>query len=136
MEEKQTFINWVKTNKKKLIVAGISVAAISGVIIVSVKEQDSLLFLWDSLKKEILEVPTESAQKTMSMVDSISETKIIDFPSHRKLNAPFNVRDHLRNLPYGHHASLEKVASAAEYGYSLQPGQTWVEGFTKGEYAA
>lgn len=121
MEEKQTFIKSVKAHKKELIVAGISVAALVA-LIVAVKKKDSILALWDSLKKDVAEVPTKSAVESMPMAESVSETNIIDFP----------VRGHKRYLPNGNHASLEKIASAPEHGYTLQPGQTWVEGYTKG----
>ena len=121
MEEKQTFIKWVKAHKKELIVAGISVAALVA-LIVAVKKKDSILALWDSLKKDVAEVPTKSAVESIPMAEAVSETNIIDFP----------VRGHKRYLPNGNHASLEKIASAPEHGYTLQPGQTWVEGYTKG----
>lgn len=131
MEEKQTFIKWVKAHKKELVVAGVSVAALIG-IIVGVKHKDSILALWDSLKKDVVELPTKSAEKSMPMAESIPETKIIEFPVHRNLQNPSDVHDHTRNLPNGNHASLEKIASAAERGYTLQPGQTWVERYAKG----
>ena len=137
MEEKQTFIKWVKAHKKELIVAGIGVTALVA-LIVAVKKKDSILALWESLKKDVAEVPTKSAVESMPMAEytsetksavelipmaeSVSETNIIDFP----------VRGHKRYLPNGNHASLEKIASAPEHGYTLQPGQTWVEGYTKG----
>lgn len=131
MEEKQTFIKWVKAHKKELVVAGVSVAALIG-IIVGVKYKDSILVLWDSLKKDVVELPTQSAGKSIPMAESIAEMKIIEFPINRNLQNPFDVHDHIRNLPNGNHASLEKIASAPEHGYTLQPGQTWVEGYTKG----
>ena len=49
---------------------------------------------------------------------------------------PFDVRSHLRNLPEGMNASMEKVRTALEHGYELQPGQTWVESYTKGTKVA
>ena len=131
MEEKQTFIKWVKAHKKELVVAGVSVAALIG-IIVGVKHKDSILALWVSLKKDVVELPIKGAGESMPMAESISETKIIEFPVHRNLQNPFDVYDHIRNLPNGNHASIEKRASAAEHGYTLQPGQTWVEGYVKG----
>lgn len=41
-EEKQGFIQWVKVHKKELIIAGISAAAIIGVIIGIKKERHCL----------------------------------------------------------------------------------------------
>jgi hypothetical protein len=50
--------------------------------------------------------------------------------------SPFDVSEHLRNLHIGWQASATKIATAAEHGIDLQPGQTWVDSFTKGGIAA
>lgn len=49
---------------------------------------------------------------------------------------PHDVAEHLRNLPEGRKASPEKIAAAAEHGYDLLPGQTWVENYRTGGLAA
>lgn len=49
---------------------------------------------------------------------------------------PHDVAEHLRNLPNGWKASAEKIATAAEHGYDLRPGQTWVEAYRTGGLAA
>lgn len=36
---------------------------------------------------------------------------------------------HIRNLPKGHNASAEKIATAEEHGFSLGEGQTWVDDY-------
>lgn len=36
---------------------------------------------------------------------------------------------HIRNLPEGHNASAEKIATAEEHGFSLGEGQTWVDDY-------
>lgn len=36
---------------------------------------------------------------------------------------------HIRNLPEGHNASAEKIATAEEHGFSLGKGQTWVHDY-------
>ena len=55
-----------------------------------------------------------------------------ELKANRKyVDDPIDVTEHIRNLPEGWHASEKKIASAAEHGYNLQPGQTWVENYTK-----
>lgn len=39
---------------------------------------------------------------------------------------PFGVCSHLRNLPKGRHASVEKILTAHEHGFDLEERQTWV----------
>lgn len=45
--------------------------------------------------------------------------------------SPVDVTGHLRNLPTGQHASPEKIATAAENGFMLGNGQTWVSDYSK-----
>ncbi|MDD3185315.1 MAG: hypothetical protein ACOX1S_14975 [Anaerostipes sp.] len=49
---------------------------------------------------------------------------------------PIEVSEHLRNLPEGWNASAEKILSATEHGYQLNPGQTWVDTYTKNKVIA
>lgn len=141
-EQKNGFIQWVKANKKELIIAGVSITAIIS-IIVGIKNKEKIMVLWDSLRKSIenspVKVPTSSREvvesithETAQVVEVVSPTEIIKFPSNYKTQGPFDVCDHIRNLPNGWHASAEKIMNAAEYGYNLKPGQTWVDTYTKG----
>lgn len=60
------------------------------------------------------------------------QTDLVELKSDRKhVDDPIDVTEHIRNLPEGWHASEKKIASAAEHGYNLQPGQTWVENYKK-----
>ena len=143
MEEQKTeFIQWVKTHKKDLIIAGVSIAAIIG-IIVGIKNKDSIMALWESLRKSMekdpiksLVYPCEMVEKityeSVPVVNAVSSTEIIKFPSNHNTQVPFDVRDHIRNLRDGWHASAKKITTAAEYGYNLKPGQTWIDTYTKG----
>ncbi|MDF2800386.1 MAG: hypothetical protein K0S61_289 [Anaerocolumna sp.] len=141
-EQKNGLIQWVKANKKELIIAGISIAAIIG-IIVGIKNKDQIMALWESLRKSVenspVKVPTASreviesiAHEPAQVVEIVSATEIIKLPSNYKTQFPFDVCDHIRNLPNGWHASDKKITTAAEYGYNLKPGQTWVDTYTKG----
>lgn len=50
--------------------------------------------------------------------------------------AAHDVSEHVRNLPPGWNASQEKTETAADHGYTLGPGQTWVESYTTGNKSA
>ncbi|MDR4888225.1 hypothetical protein RGU12_11750 [Fredinandcohnia sp. QZ13] len=141
-EQKNGFIQWVKANKKELIIAGVSISAIIS-IIVGIKNKDRIMALWESLIKSIENSPVKVQTSSREVVESIthepaqvvevvSATEIIRFPSNDKTQVPFDVCDHIRNLPDGWHASAKKITTAAEYGYNLKPGQTWVDTYTKG----
>jgi len=140
-EQKKEFIQWVKTHKKDLIIAGVSIAAIIG-IIVGIKNKDSIMALWESLRKSMekdpvksLVYPCEMVEKityeSVPVVDAVSLTEITKFPSSHNSQVSFEVCDHIRNLPDGWNASAKKIATAAEHGYNLKPGQTWVYTYTK-----
>jgi hypothetical protein len=141
-EEKKGFIKWVKSHKKELIIVGVSSAMLIGIII-GIKNKDSIVALWESLRKSIDKTPVKSISnpyeaveniihESISVVETVSEAQIIQFPVGRNIQSTFDVSDHIRNLPNGYHASAEKIATAAEHGYKLRPGQTWVDGYTKG----
>lgn len=144
-EEKKGFIKWVKAHKKELVIAGVSSAMLIG-IIVGIKNKDSIVALWESLRKNIDKTPVKSVVNSDaaeniihvsgSVVETVSQAQIIQFPVGRSTQSTFNVSDHIRNLPNGCNASAEKIATAAEHGYKLKPGQTWVEGYTKGVVVA
>lgn len=141
-EQKNGFIQWVKDNKKELIVAGVSIVALMG-IIVGLKNKDSIIALWESLRKTMGNSPIKMQTVSREIVVGIvhepaqvievaSATEIIKFPSNHNSYVPFEVCEHVRNLPDGWHASAKKITTAAEYGYNLKPGQTWVDTYTKG----
>lgn len=145
-EEKKGFIKWVKAHKKELIIAGISIASIIGIII-AIKNKDSIVALWESLRKSIDRTPVKSVAnsydaveniiyESVSVAETVSEAQIIQFPVGRNIQSTFDVSDHIRNLPNGCNASAEKIATAAEHGFKLKLGQTWVDGYTKGVMVA
>lgn len=78
------------------------------------------------------EVVESITHELAQVVEVVSPKEIIKFPSNYKTQSPFDVCDHIRKLPNGWHASAEKIMTAAEYGYNLKPGQTWVDSYTKG----
>ena len=94
-EEKQGFIQWVKVHKKELIIAGISAAAIIGVII-GIKKREALFELWQSLQNQMSENPSVTFQNKQ---ENFCKTEIIAFPVKHSVPTPIEVSEHLRNLP-------------------------------------
>ena len=135
-KEKKTFVAWVKEHKKELIIAGVSIAAITAVII-GIKNHKALEKAWVSLKKLV-----EKTSETISIVNPVPVAEVDPVKDIVEINIitadriPHDVVEHLRNLPEGWKASAEKIATAAEHGYDLMPGQTWVEAYRTGKLAA
>lgn len=139
--EKKSFIKWIRVHKKELIITGISSATIIGIII-GIKNKDSIIVLWESLKNRVKnsshEVSTTSFEIAESIVDSVElvdvvcDTESITILPNDNRRVSLEVCEHIRNLSNGRKASAKKIATAAEHGYNLRPGQTWVETYTKG----
>ena len=138
MEERKGLIRWIKEHKKELIIAGISIATLV-LIVLGIKNRETLAALWDSLRevakeptakiagpviKVATEIPQDSAQEVIVVMTSNSDT------------LPFEVSRHIRNLPEGWHASPEKIAEALKNNIILMEGQTWVDSYMKGGAAA
>lgn len=145
-ERKKGFIEWIKVHKNELLIAGISITAIIAAVL-GYQNRESIIALWDTLKKalqktSVNELPVIS---TVPKVDAINPTavntvEVVIEPVAKAVRSlpqnPFEVTDHIRNLPEGWRASAGKIATAAEHGYKLLPGQTWVERYIKNEIAA
>ena len=145
-EEKAGIFEWIKTHKKQLIVVGISITAIIGAILV-IKNRESIMRMWESLRLAIAKQPlkategksmlsTTSAPISVSVTDIVPSTEITVIRTTGIEQSPVDVSDHLRKLHEGWQASANKIVTAAEHGYNLQPGQTWVDSYTKGGVAA
>lgn len=133
--EKRNFMQWVKVHKKELIIAGVSIATIIAVVL-GYKNRRELLDMWKMLEGKIKQVPQQSVRvKNVVPADEITATEPLLEVSKLLPSGvpelPQQINPHIRNLHEGWRASAEKIATAAEHGYSLQPGQTWVEGYTK-----
>lgn len=143
-DQKKVFIEWVKAHKKQLTITGISTLAVIGIIL-GIKNKDTIIELWASLQKSISKAPPETptfsmpAPKTTEIrtatSELVAETKELT-RAYTPQTIPFNVKDHLRNLPEGWHASPEKIAEAELLGIELLPNQTLVNSYTKGVIAA
>ncbi len=145
-EQKKGFIDWIKAHKKELIIAGISIATLTGIIL-CIKNRASIEALWKSLIGAIEEssavMPKVShlniekiEQTTVTVPSVIIPTDINAINTTRTFQHPFEVSDHIRNLHTGWSASAEKLAEAKAMGIVLLPGQTLVGTYTKGGVAA
>lgn len=145
-EQKKGFLVWVKAHNKELIVAGISVAALIGIIL-CIKNRDSIEALRKSLSSAIEKSPTKGpkasqmtiekiAQSSVAVTGVIKPTEIPVTNATRTFRNSFEVSDHIRNLPEGWRASAEKIAEAKAMGIILQLGQTLVDAYKKGGAAA
>lgn len=132
MEEKKTeFIAWIRTHRKQLLFAGISVTAIIGVIF-GLKNKETIMELWDSLEKSIMRVSKKMSESSnVAQVESPILEEGIQKRLYTSPQRAFAVKSHIRNLSGGRHHSAEKVAEAATLGIFLLPNQTLVDGYTK-----
>lgn len=65
---------WVKTHKKQLVLAGISISAIIGVIL-GLKNKDSINALWKQLKKKIEEADMYSPNWAKTVADETLDSE-------------------------------------------------------------
>ena len=141
-EQKNGFIEWIKTHKKELLIAGVSITAIIAAVLVY-QNRESIAALWDTMKKtSVSELPVVTKASKVNLVTptAVNTVEAVIEPTEKIVRSlpqgPFEVTDHIRNLPEGWCASAGKIATAAEHGYELLPGQTWVERYVKNEIAA
>lgn len=135
-KEKKKIVNWIREHKNELIITGVSVSALI-LLILGIKNKKTLEEFWNSLKRVTGE---KSISIDNEVFNSVSETfPVQEVPMNNIMlieRIPHDVDSHLRNLPKGWRASAEKIATAAEHGYELLPGQTWVEAYRTGGVAA
>ena len=119
-KEQKTLIHWIREHKMEIAIAGISITAMVRVF-------------WNALKNTDPKILIKT--ETPRITEQVSNIEGVVIPMHREYKAPFDVSFHIRNLHEGWKASPEKLAKAAAYGIELLPGQTLVEGYTKGKVA-
>lgn len=141
--EKKGFIAWVNAHKKELIIAGISIVALIATML-GINNKDVLLELWRNLKVPVTK-PSAPVKKLSDIVpdsptvSAIEEEKVPVVKAMEFVSTPqhsFDVRGHIRNLHSGWKASAKKISEAEMLGISLLPGQTLVDGYTKGALSA
>ena len=133
MKEQKESISWVCKHKKQIIIAGISIGTII-VFVLAIKNRHiikSCITLEKAIEKPTVEAVKIKTVKTICPVIK----NVISVPVQHHETIPFDVRKHIRNLPKGWHASLDKISTALENGFELADGQTWVIDYAKGMVA-
>ena len=121
---------WVKEHRTELAVGG-GILVISAAAVLICKKVTSAN-IGQGLKNAggIPREPIISNDTITKVTREVSSCKVTSIEK-----SPHAVSEHIRNLPRGWEASPEKIASAAEHGYELLPGQTWVEAYSTGRTA-
>lgn len=135
-KEKRTIMKWIRKHKRELIIAGISIPTIIGIVI-ALKNLEELKKVWENLFLSIKQISENSFSNRSTPLSEVTSMKdIIPININATRHIPHDVAEHLRKLPEGWQASALKKRSAAEHGYILLPGQTWVKTYRTGENAA
>lgn len=133
---KNNYLDWVAVHKKELVIAGIGMIAL-GTMILVLKNRSTLRGICVTTKKTIDAESIKTVRETVqgsSFTGKKIGTSMV--PEIHSFKAPHCVREHPRTLPEGWKPSAEKVAMAADRGYNLKPGQTWVTGYKTGGLVA
>ena len=126
---------WIKKHKKEIItviVIGVSTALIvvlgkSG-LDNKVKIEKAILDKENLLKEPQVPAASETIAKTVFMSSPLAVQDITS-------TEPFDVKAHIRKLHEGWEPSAEKIAETTKIGITLEPGQTWVDQYSKGKTA-
>lgn len=132
-ENEKGVIAWFRAHKEQLIIAVIGVTVIVVGSTVVIKNREAAKSELEAFKNSL----SETTKKTPELIAKVQSTSPVaeKIPSVRTYTSPikpFDVNEHIRNLPDGQHHSAEKVAEAAALGIDLLPGQTLVNRYTKG----
>lgn len=103
-ESQNNFINWVKSHKKELIIAGVSITTIIAIIL-GYRNRKQLMALWATLQAAITKVP-ESAPVVAEVVEKVTEevepivdvfepVKLIVVDANNIDQIPFEVSKHI-----------------------------------------
>ncbi len=139
VKEKKSFLKWIKSHKRELITAGISVTMLVAIVL-GANNIEILKALLKSLRERISNPTSVTAPQIPSVAVIEQAPALISSPmptetlllSSKADSLPFEVQKHIRNLHEGWHASAEKIATALDNGIILEAGQTWVENYMKG----
>ena len=133
MEERKGLIRWIKKHKKELIIAGISIGTLT-LIVLGIKNQETIKALWDSLREAVKQPTTKAIEAVTEVAAEIPSNPIQEAANATvsgSVSDPIEVSSCIRTLHDGWHASPEKIATAQENGFKLGDNQTWVRSYTK-----
>lgn len=140
VQEQYGFYDWVKQHKKPIIVGCcIVVAAVTGVLICEKlslpKSSIEQLKPLHQLEREALSQPLKIECQKLPSVDPITKSSVVEVTTCLNGGEPFEVSNHIRNLPSNRQPSTDKILRALENGIDLSEHQTWVDSYTKNQVA-
>ncbi len=113
---KNRFKNFVKRHKEEIIIAGIAITAGVGGVLLAKN--------LDALKETIKPISTPTVIPKSIPTEAVVITK-------KPMLKIIDVKEHLRTLPTGYHASAHKIQEAAENGIALATNQTFVSSHSR-----
>ena len=122
--KKKGFFEKAKEHKKEIAIGAVIV--ISAVLVVKNKGA-----FQSAIKSFCMEEALTSSLETQNNVGSLISESVSTGVSGNLPKGDIFVDGHVRNLHEGWKPSINKVESAANYGYSLKENQTWVIPYTK-----
>ena len=123
MSEKKSFFEKFKEHRTEIIIAGVAIVSITGVVLLTKN--------WDVIKgKTVTNLLKQGAKIRANDVPAV-QTIVENAVEIEVAEKIVDVSKHLRTLPTGHTASLEKMLTAIENGFQLEKGQTWVDAYSK-----
>lgn len=125
--------DWVKANKKPIL-AVMGIAALAGVAYGLGNKKFAVGL--PQLREEVVKQPTKRIVDAAPVVQIELEAlePMTSSRPYTKPTVPFDVTEHIRNLPEGQHHSAAKAALATAKNIPLEPNQTLVDSYSK--YAA
>lgn len=118
--KKKSFFEWLKNHKTKVKIFVLCVAT----LILGFRNRRAI--------NEVLQQLNDIKSCTNQSMPKASMKEVTN-PIHEQFHTtPWDVSEHIRNLPEGRKASTEKIATADTHGHTLMPGQTWVKAYRKG----
>lgn len=130
--ERKEFVAWLEAHKMQLIMGGVSVVAIT-MLVLGIKNKKALKDFLFVLEKKCAK--SKIPQMSYSDIEEIYESVPAIEKATRwytSCGKCFEVNSHIRLLPEGRHHSVEKAAEALAAGIELLPNQTIVDGYVKG----
>ena len=135
-KEEKTIIEWIKNNKKKLVVAGVSITTLTLVVLAKknkIKWEEPCLPIF-SENKQTNQSRIEKIHSTIDTLPLQSQSQSTRMPIAS--NGPFDVKQHIRTMSPNKHHSAEKAAEAKLLGIILEPNQTIVDEYQRYMIAA
>ena len=124
MKKEKSIGGWIRKNKKALLIAGATIVAVTGAILVVKNREVIEVLITGGAGKGELSQALNLGENMPNLAELLEQTS----PSSGKIIA---IQEHLRRLPEGYHASARKIAEAAEAGIVLGANQTLVSAYSR-----